>query len=101
MNIYVGNLPASATEETLRALFEEFGQVTSVKIMKDKFTGQLRGFAFVEMAPSAQSNDAINALNGREFQGSRLRVNEARPREARPMRPHSGGPRPFNSRRMQ
>jgi len=86
MNIYVGNLPHSATNESLQSLFGEHGAVNSVRVITDKFTGAPRGFAFVEMGSRDEANAAIAALNGAEFEGNRLRVNEARPREARPER---------------
>lgn len=95
-NIYVGNLPKSATEESLKAAFEQYGQVESVKIIKDKFTGEVRGFAFLTMPVDAEADEAINGMNGREMGGSRLRVNEAREPEARAPRPGGsrfGGPR--------
>jgi len=80
MNIYVGNLPREATEEDLRKAFEAFGQVTSVKIITDKFTGDPRGFGFVEMSNSSEAQSAISGLDGKDLKGSNLRVNEARPR---------------------
>ncbi len=86
MNIYVGNLAYTATEETLKQLFEEFGQVTSAKIITDKFTGSSRGFGFVEMAFAEEGQQAITELNGKDFEGRNLTVNEARPRENRPPR---------------
>jgi len=91
MNIYVGNLPYSATSEAVEALFAQHGTVNSVRIITDKFTGSPRGFAFVEMGSNDEANAAIAALNGAEFEGKRLRVNEARPREARPERGGGGG----------
>jgi RNA recognition motif-containing protein len=98
MNIYVGNLPHATTEESLRDLFAQFGDVASVRIMKDKLTGALRGFAFVEMVSATQAQEAIAELNNCDFGGQRLRVNEARPREARPAhRPNNR--RPFNNKR--
>lgn len=96
MNIYVGNISRTTTESSLKSLFEQFGQVTSVKVIKDKFTGDPRGFAFVEMSSDSEAQEAIAQLNGQEFEGSRLRINEARPREARPMGdrgPRTGGNR--------
>lgn len=81
MNIYVGNLSFDATEDEIRELFAEFGKVTSVALIKDKFTGQPRGFGFVEMADDSEANKAIQALNGREFRRRALTVNQARPRE--------------------
>ena len=96
MNIYVGNLAYSATEDTVRSLFEEFGQVLSVKLIKDKFTGNPKGFAFVEMGSEDEASAAIDALNGKDFEGRKLKVNKALPREnrdnnreSRPQRPRS------------
>lgn len=105
MNIYVGNVARSVTEEMLRQLFEAYGQVGSIKIPKDKFTGEPRGFAFVDMPDAEHAQAAMNELNGREFERQVLRVNEAREPEARPRfggpRPggssHSGGPRRFGN----
>ncbi|MGA2468671.1 MAG: RNA-binding protein [Thermodesulfobacteriota bacterium] len=80
MNIYVGNLSYNATEETVRQAFESFGQVISASIIKDKYTGQSRGFGFVEMVEQAQAQAAIKSLNGKELLGKQMSVNEARPR---------------------
>ena len=80
MNIYVGNLPREATEDDLRQAFEAFGQVTSAKIITDKFTGASRGFGFVEMPNSPEAQSAINGLDGTDLKGHPLKVNEARPR---------------------
>jgi len=80
MNIYVGNLPREATEDDLRKAFEAFGQVTSAKIITDKFTGDPRGFGFVEMSNSTEAQSAISGLDGKDLKGRTLRVNEARPR---------------------
>ncbi len=81
MNIYCGNLSFSATEEELRSLFEGYGEVTSVAVIKDKMTGQSRGFAFVEMPNDSEAQAAITALNGKDFKNRNLVVNPARPRE--------------------
>src|SRR5438477_4519156 len=81
MNIYLGNLSYSATEATIKDLFEEFGQVTTAKIVTDKFTGSSRGFGFVEMANDDEAQRAIAELNGKDFQGRKMVVNESRPRE--------------------
>jgi RNA recognition motif-containing protein len=81
MNIYLGNLPYSATEASIRDLFEGFGAVTTTKIVTDKFTGASRGFGFVEMPNDDEAQKAIAELNGKEFQGRKLVVNESRPRE--------------------
>ena len=83
MNIYVGNLPREATEDDLRQAFEAFGQVTSVKIIKDKYTGDSRGFGFVEMPNNQEAKSALSGLNGKDLKGSILKVNEARPRANR------------------
>ncbi len=80
MNIYVGNLPREATEDDLRQAFEEFGQVDSVKIITDRFTGDSRGFGFVEMPNNPEAQSAISGLDGKDLKGRALRVNEARPR---------------------
>ena len=83
MNIYVGNLAYEVTEADLQKAFEGFGEVESVSIIKDKFSGQSKGFGFVEMPEKAVANAAINGLNGTELKGRTLTVNEARPREER------------------
>lgn len=80
MNIYVGNLSYETTEEDLRLACEAFGKVESVNIIKDKFSGQPKGFAFVEMPAKAEGQAAIDGLNGKELKGRSLNVNEARPR---------------------
>jgi len=89
MKIYVGNLSYQTTEETIRQAFEAIGQVTSVTIIKDKYSGQPRGFAFVEMTDQAEGQTAIKSLNGKELQGQQIKVNEA---YDRPDRGKSGGP---------
>ena len=83
MNIYVGNLSYDVSEENLRQAFESFGQVTSARIIKDKYSGQSRGFGFVEMLEQAQAQAAIKSLNGKELLGKQMSVNEARPRADR------------------
>jgi len=80
MNIYVGNLSSEVTEEELREAFEAFGQVESVNIVKDRYSGQPRGFGFVEMPAKAEAQAAITGLNGKELGERTLVVNEARPR---------------------
>ena len=80
MNIYVGNLPHEVTDEELREAFEAFGQVTSVNIIKDRDSGQPRGFGFVEMPANAEGQAAISGLQGKEMKGRILTVSEARPR---------------------
>lgn len=83
MNIYVGNLSWEASEQDLRAAFEAYGKVSSASIIKDKLTDRSRGFGFVEMDSAAEAQTAIKALNGKEFKGRALTVNEARPRTER------------------
>jgi RNA recognition motif-containing protein len=80
MNIYSGNLSREVTEEDLRKEFEAFGQVESVNIIKDRFSGQSRGFGFIEMPNKAEARAAIEGLNGKELKGREISVNEARPR---------------------
>lgn len=80
MNIYVGNLSYSTTDEDLRQAFGAHGEVTSVNIIKDRFSGESRGFGFVEMANNDEAQAAIAGLNGTELGGRTLNVNEARPR---------------------
>jgi cold-inducible RNA-binding protein len=80
MNIYVGNLSYNVTEDDLREAFGAFGEVTSANIIKDKFTGQSKGFGFVEMSAKDQAQAAIAGMNGKELKGRALNVNEARPR---------------------
>jgi cold-inducible RNA-binding protein len=83
VNIYVGNLSFDTTEDDLRDAFATYGEVTSVAVIKDKFSGQSRGFAFVEMAGKPEANAAMQALNGSNLNGRTLTVNEAKPREER------------------
>jgi RNA recognition motif-containing protein len=83
MNIYVGNLPFSATEDELREVFSTYGQVESVTIIKDKVSGRSRGFGFIEMPEDSEAQSAITGLNGKDFKARNLVVNQARPREER------------------
>ena len=80
MNIYVGNLAPTVTEDQLIEAFKAFGQVTSAQVMRELFSGASKGFGFVEMPGRAHSLAAISGLNGKDFHGQPLRVNEARPR---------------------
>lgn len=84
--IYVGGLPYSTTEQQLNDLFAAHGTVESARVITDKFTGQSRGFGFVEMSTAEEAKTAISALNGTQLDGRTLTVNEARPQE-----PRSGG----------
>ena len=86
MNIYVGNLSYDVEETQLEELFAEFGAASSVKIIRDKFSGKSKGFGFVEMSNQSEAEAAIAALNDSNVQGRNIRVNEARPRESRPPR---------------
>lgn len=90
MNIYVANIPFKATVEELKGLFEEFGEVNSAKIIMDKITQRSRGFGFIEMQDDSAARQAITQLNGADFMGKNLVVNEARPRTDSPK---SGGNR--------
>ena len=81
MNIYVGNLSYQVTDEELRATFEAFGEVSSATVIRDKFTGEAKGFGFVEMPKQAEAEAAIKKLNGKELKGRTLTVNLARPRK--------------------
>src|SRR5580692_10948072 len=89
--IYVGGLPYSATEQDLTDLFSAHGTVTTVTLITDKYTGQAKGFGFVEMANDNECTAAINTLNGALMGGRTLTVNEARPREERPRSGGGGG----------
>jgi len=80
MNVYVGNLSREITEEDLRQAFEAFGQVASATIIRDKFSGESRGFGFIEMPAKAEAQAAIAGLNGKQLKDRTLTVNEARPR---------------------
>ena len=91
MNIYVANIPWKATEEQLKTLFAEYGEVSSAKIIMDKVTNRSRGCGFVEMSDDGAARQAITSLNGADFLGKNLVVNEARPREDRPSNFRSGG----------
>ncbi|MEW5842113.1 MAG: RNA-binding protein [Bacteroidota bacterium] len=91
MNIYVGNLSPQVKEEDLQSLFSEFGQVSSVKIISDMFSGESRGFAFVEMRDKTAAQKAIEALNTKEVKGKKITVNEARPKTDNRRRGGGGG----------
>ncbi len=80
MNIYVGNLPYSVTEQDLRELFESHGEVSSANVIIDKFTKRSKGFGFIEMPSQDEAMEAIDKINDQEFQGRNLKVNEAKPR---------------------
>ncbi len=96
MRIYVGNLSYQVSDDELRQAFEAFGNVASANVIKDKFSGESRGFGFIEMESDEQAKAAIEGLNGKDLKGRNLLVNEARPKEERPSgggggRPHRRG----------
>jgi RNA recognition motif-containing protein len=93
MNIYVGSMSYNVTEEDLKEVFEAFGEVETVKIIKDMYSGRSKGFGFVEMPSKAEAQSAIEGLNGKELKGRTLNVNEARSRSKGPQagRGRSGG----------
>ncbi|MEE8138364.1 MAG: RNA-binding protein [Thermoanaerobaculia bacterium] len=96
MNIYIGSMSSEVTEDDLREAFQALGEVASVTILKDRFSGESRGFGFVEMPVTAEAQSAISELNGKELKGRAVIVNEARPRpESRPGGGGQGGGRPF------
>lgn len=84
MNIYVGNLPYSVTDEQLKSIFEEYGTVSSANVIFDRQTNRSKGFGFVEMENDSEAQEAINKLNETELSGRNIRVNQAKPREDRP-----------------
>lgn len=86
MNIYVGNLPFSITDSELRETFSRFGEVSAVNLISDKFTGESKGFGFVEMANNSQADAAIKSLNGKDLKGRNITVNQAKPKTDRPTR---------------
>ncbi|NLB56198.1 MAG: RNA-binding protein [Lentisphaerae bacterium] len=94
VKLYVGNLPFETAEEDIKSIFEEAGSVLSCELIRDKFSNRSRGFAFVEMESREGADNAIQLLNGKEFSGRTLVVNEARPKTER----RSGGERPGRGR---
>jgi RNA recognition motif-containing protein len=91
MNIYVGNLPYSVTDADLRSTFGQFGEVSEVNLITDRFTGESKGFGFVEMSNNSQADAAIKGLNGTDMKGRTITVNQAKPKSDRPSR----GPRRY------
>jgi RNA recognition motif-containing protein len=109
MNIYVGNLSRDVSEDDLRNAFGAFGDVATANVIKDKFTGESKGFGFVEMPNKPEAQSAIQALDGKDMKGRNVTVNEARPRTEGPRgggsrpgggRPGGGGGRPGGGRRF-
>jgi RNA recognition motif-containing protein len=90
MNIYIGNLPDSITEDTLKFLFAEFGDIESVKVIMDRFSGRPKGFGFIEMPSNSEADQAIKALNGKHIDGNHIKVKPAdsggKRRKKRPLR---------------
>ncbi len=91
MNIYVGNLPFSITDADLRETFSRFGEVSQVNLISDKFTGESKGFGFVEMANNSQADAAIKGLNGTDMKGRNITVNQAKPKTDAPRGGGFGG----------
>jgi RNA recognition motif-containing protein len=91
MDIYVGNLPYKTTDDDLRGLFSAHGEVTSARVVTDRVTGQSKGFGFVEMPDREAAQKAIDATNGQDFQGRKLRVNESQPKPRDERRGGGGG----------
>jgi RNA recognition motif-containing protein len=98
-NLYVGNLSYDTSEDGLRTLFSEYGEITSVNVITDRETGRPRGFAFVEMATEEGAQSAMRALNGKMVDNREIKVNEAKPRADRDRRPGGGGRRQGGERR--
>jgi RNA recognition motif-containing protein len=99
VNIYVGNLTYDVSEENLRQAFESFGQVTSARVIKDKYSGQSSGFGFVDMPVQSQAQTAIKSLNGKEVLGKQVSVSEARPRTDQGRSGGQGGRMHYSGRR--
>jgi RNA recognition motif-containing protein len=95
MNIYVGNLPYSVTDADLRETFSQYGDVSNVQLISDKFTGESKGFGFVEMDNNSQADAAIKALNGTAMKGRNITVNQAKPKSDRPSHGGGGGSRRY------
>jgi RNA recognition motif-containing protein len=95
MNIYVGNLSNTVSENDLRDAFQAFGEVSRASVIKDKFSGESRGFGFVEMPKREEADKAISMLNGRDLKGRSAKVNEAKPRTDSPRSGGFGGSRSY------
>ncbi len=91
MNIYVGNLPYTTTEDNLREAFNAYGEVSSVSLITDKFSGESKGFGFVEMSDNSEADAAIKGLNGSMMGNRTMKVNQAKPRGDRPPKRGGGG----------
>jgi len=99
MNIYISSLSFNVNDEDLKDVFSDYGEVTSAKVITDKFTGRSKGFGFVEMPNDDEAKDAISKLNGAQYDGRTINVNEARPREERPRNNDRRGGGGYNSRK--
>ncbi len=97
MNIYVGNISSQLTEEEIKEAFSSYGELSSVKIIKDKYTGENRGFGFIEMPEENEAEAAITGLNGKELKGKELKVNKARPRTENSRSGYGGGRGPWSN----
>ncbi len=95
MNIYVGNLSSTVNENDLREAFQAFGEVSKAAVIKDKFSGESRGFGFVEMPDKSQAEKAISMVNGKDMKGRTAKVNEAKPRTDSPRSGGFGGGRSY------
>ncbi len=95
MNIYVGNLPNTVNENDLRETFQAFGQVDKTAVIKDKFSGESRGFGFVEMPSREEATKAVSMMNGKDLKGRALKVNEAKPKTDSPRSGGFGGDRRY------
>jgi RNA recognition motif-containing protein len=100
MNIYVGNMSYNVTEEDLKQAFKPFGEVESVRIIRDMYSGRSKGFGFVEMSGKSEAQSAIESLNGKELMGRTVKVNEARPRSEGRRGGRGGGGRRAGGRRF-
>ena len=94
-NLFIGSLAYATTDDSLKAFFEEIGEVTSARVVTDRETGRSRGFGFVEFADEANNQKAVDQLNGKELDGREINVSLARPKEDRPRRDDNGGGRSF------
>lgn len=89
MNMYIGNLPYNVSEDEIRTMFSEYGVVDSIKLITDKFSGQSKGFGFIEMSNNSEADKAIKALNKTNVKGRDIKVNQAEPQGKRPQRKQS------------
>lgn len=99
MNIYIGNLAGDVSEDDLHEVFKEFGQVESVKILKDRFSGESKGFGFLEMPSTNEAQAAIKEVNGKDIKGTAIKVNEAHPRPSGGLNRRSGPHRRSSTQR--